>query len=859
MPEADTFENTFKKISVNAVAPVISLIALAIDAPGTVIWYDHHEDGYESDYISGNMSSTTEIWGDGDLTNGCAPTCSGGSCYNDVCTSDILYPGQSIVLQESIDIYSSGPNRYDGGDKITSSYPIAVTRGAYPQSPGSLMAGAIEVLETSEWGTYFVSPVGQDMSGDLQSGFQHCAFYVMAEKKNTILTFSDGTGRVLGQGEGYTHIIDTKGETLTTSEPVQVHLITGDEGSSYELRWFSLLPRDQWSRSYFSPVGDSVGELRVLLYNPNASGMNVQVELKNNMYDTYYVLGNSYAYTGIIPTGSGAAMTAPYEFIALSLTDTKSGTNGQIYDWGFPVLPLEKLTTQVLVGWGFGCTNNNCGYSSERSVVWVSPVAACDIYVDTDNDGIPESGMTVTNAQRLSSNIFIDGADKDMSGAIIWAVQPNQPHDSSLLVEIAAAWGQDSAKSYSGDGKALDLGTLIPPFNTVRVNEVVTLKIDQNGDGLIGPGDTCQYTIRVQNLGQRDYGVCQYKIVKPGLQANLPRQHYVSGTCEFSDGSDSQECSDDSLVSDNGLCNPLVLPKKGGEAYITFDVVIGEPEELDDVQISDKGTLSQPGLGPDLPFSAPEICHLNPEINIEKTVHKGTMVTCSNGSELEYGPTGDIVTFCYEVTNTGNAYLDNVKVTDPNISMPPDTSIPRMEPGAKHWVKFQTTIPSQKKVEAATVVADPILVNGNDIATYSSGPVTDSDDAGVDPVASPPSNPAIKIEKTVHLGKIPTCFNGQELEYGLDGEVVTYCYKSCNKGDIALDVVVTDTGIGFASDSFNLPVGDCGWARKDHSIKLNLTSDGVAVGSPTDGNSDDVSDSDPAGVELVAPTICVPK
>lgn len=39
------------------------------------------------------------------------------------------------------------------------------------------------------------------------------------------------------------------------------------------------------------------------------------------------------------------------------------------------------------------------------------------------------------------------------------------------------------------------LGTLVPPFFGVRVNEEVDLAIDYNGDGLISPGDVVTYTV----------------------------------------------------------------------------------------------------------------------------------------------------------------------------------------------------------------------------------------------------------------------------------------------------------------------------------------------------------------------------
>ena len=42
-------------------------------------------------------------------------------------------------------------------------------------------------------------------------------------------------------------------------------------------------------------------------------------------------------------------------------------------------------------------------------------------------------------------------------------------------------------------------GTLVPPFIGVRVNEIVTLSVDEDGDGMISPGDVVEYTVRKED------------------------------------------------------------------------------------------------------------------------------------------------------------------------------------------------------------------------------------------------------------------------------------------------------------------------------------------------------------------------
>ena len=100
----------------------------------------------------------------------------------------------------------------------------------------------------------------------------------------------------------------------------------------------------------------------------------------------------------------------------------------------------------VMVGWGYGCEGLDCSQTSwvqqsntgnERSVVWVTPTEAATIYVDFDGNGVSDKTI---NAGKLESVVIRDDVnnDNDMSGAIIWAVQHNQPASSSQAVSIVS-------------------------------------------------------------------------------------------------------------------------------------------------------------------------------------------------------------------------------------------------------------------------------------------------------------------------------------------------------------------------------------------------------------------------------------
>lgn len=127
----------FKINSEKARAPLETLLSVTISTDRTVVWVDHWEDGYDVD-VAVRTAVTTEIWGDGNAANGCAPNVV--DCTN---VKDVLMAGNSIVIQNSVDLPRNRATiRYDGGDRIQSSFPVAVTRAGYAREPGTVLAGA---------------------------------------------------------------------------------------------------------------------------------------------------------------------------------------------------------------------------------------------------------------------------------------------------------------------------------------------------------------------------------------------------------------------------------------------------------------------------------------------------------------------------------------------------------------------------------------------------------------------------------------------------------------------------------------------------------------------------------------------
>lgn len=165
LPESDLYEHTYKPMGSGAVAgaPVmVSTVSLSVSTNGTIIVWDHWEDGYEPKPSLLNDTSTTtatawqastRVWGDGNASNGCAPSIT-TACADE---ADYLVAGDLISIQQNVSVpRDSTTIQIDGGDLITSTFPIGVTRSVYPHSAGPSMAAELEIYDTTfRWGTAF--------------------------------------------------------------------------------------------------------------------------------------------------------------------------------------------------------------------------------------------------------------------------------------------------------------------------------------------------------------------------------------------------------------------------------------------------------------------------------------------------------------------------------------------------------------------------------------------------------------------------------------------------------------------------------------------------------------------------------
>jgi hypothetical protein len=224
-----------------------SIISIAVSSEKTILWYDHWEDGFDKGKVFFKRCNPSTRAAR-NAANGCPPKVT--PCID---ANDRIYAGQSFVIQTTIPYTRAvGGIYFDAGDRLQANLPVAVTRGAYPTLVGSVIAGSADVYDTTAWGQSFTVPMGPNLNKTgLFTGstaatvdwFEHTALYFMAAQDGTVVTKPDGTTVTLRQGEtGYA--LALMGQTLTSTKNIQVHAVTGDIGAVNEMRWFSLLPRD---------------------------------------------------------------------------------------------------------------------------------------------------------------------------------------------------------------------------------------------------------------------------------------------------------------------------------------------------------------------------------------------------------------------------------------------------------------------------------------------------------------------------------------------------------------------------------------------------------------------------------------
>jgi len=197
-------------------------VSVSVIGNDTYIYYDHWEDGYETDIANPGVG-TTLVLANGILGDGCAleyyypPVACTVDAEDDVDAGDIL------VFENPIDPTTPLTIDFDGRDKITSSKSTAITRAGHVATPGMLLASA--------WGDTYDAPVGKN-SDVVSKMFKHYSLHALAVVSDTTVSLNGSPVCVnIAEGQACHIPYINEGDEVTTGDankPVPFHLLTGD-------------------------------------------------------------------------------------------------------------------------------------------------------------------------------------------------------------------------------------------------------------------------------------------------------------------------------------------------------------------------------------------------------------------------------------------------------------------------------------------------------------------------------------------------------------------------------------------------------------------------------------------------------
>ena len=224
------------------------------------------------------------------------------------------------------------------------------------------------------------------------------------------------------------------------------------------------------------------------------------------------------------------------------------------------------------------------------------------------------------------------------------------------------------------------------------------------------------------------------------------------------------------------------------------------------------------------------------------------------------------ITWCVEITNTGNVALTAVTLdvtssTSGARDVLDGTGRDVLLPTESIVVAYEGTISAGGVVSEATVIGVPVDADGN-VLDELPLPV-DDDDAAVLAVA-------IDIQTTVAPGADADCTTATELELVPDGDAVTWCFVVTNTG--STDLQVTEVLTDVPGIQASVPAGEQTLAPGE---SIELSANGVAdgdqtligsvVGIPLDDDgvafvdAPEVEDEDPAAIQTPVANLSIVK
>ncbi len=470
---------------------VRSLLTIKATYPNTIIIYDHWEDGYETDITNPTQRSTL-IWGDGNPTNGIAP----GHPH------DIIPPGGCIIIDNEFGYNDRDVSQltFDGKDKFYSTNDILVSKiigdaGIYGEQPlFTLQSIKTNVYDVDYFGKYFILPLGEDITNDLNTNvFRYTGLFVRAMKDGTLVRLDyDGDGtfdvsKVLNEGEVWFYdgtastpgnryndvnrADDIKaGAILAATEPIGVDMVFGGI-DTYGTRNISVLPDRFNGSTYYCPVyttnptGTHPAPVYAFFTNILSTPITVNWTCGNGATGTLTIPPKGYTYLYLDQAGGYKFESAGGEsYTAIVVVDADASSSA--YDWAFKLISADQLTPHVGVAWAPGSYD----YSGNYNPIWITSPDTNTLYIKYDGDLSGNTGNispchlpydTIISVTPLEVLRLYNPIGNRQGGTVIYSCDKKP---------FVAVWGQDAEVAPPSE-PGLDVGYSLLPrcFNEIII------------------------------------------------------------------------------------------------------------------------------------------------------------------------------------------------------------------------------------------------------------------------------------------------------------------------------------------------------------------------------------------------------
>lgn len=359
---------------------------------------------------------------------------------------------------------------------------------------------------------------------------------------------------------------------------------------------------------------------------------------------------------------------------------------------------------------------------------------------------------------------------------------------------------------------------------------------------------TSFFLIFTANVGHVTIKAGDLTIVDPGL----PDQKYVNGSTTYSvDGGKTLTLVPDDAtgltpfpLDERGFSIIKELARRGGIHEISFDVDIDE-NTIRSLEVLNTGYIQRKN-GAKLNFGVATPVTVTPSILVANTVYKGQNdgASCNDttiAKELVSDVAQTLLTYCYNVTNTGNTWLKSPVIENPSLvatHKTPDTYL--LAPGESYYVYFDVNQDSGKTpVKITGSLRNVATVTGT--AVWKTGALIDSRTNSVrnsDPseVRVVEYSPGVDISNTVFVGDGDCASKGAETALGGLGAPITYCFLITNIGNTYLrQIMVTNpnTKPTFANTRTELlPPGGSYLLTLNSTLDSNYTNDVSVIATP---------------------------